>query len=100
MLYYKVAFYQGILFCMPTPLSSLSFHSPQGFTRPKVLVLLPTRNLAFKLVRRLVGLATREARTDSVQGKERFVEQFTDPEVSVGDRKEGGRAVDSLHPVG
>ncbi|GIL79277.1 hypothetical protein Vretimale_16454 [Volvox reticuliferus] len=52
----------------------------QGFTRPKVLVLLPQRNCAFRAVRRLVALAVRETRSDSVQGKERFVEQFTDPE--------------------
>jgi len=53
----------------------------QGFTRPKVLILVPQRNLAFKLVVRLVALAMKETRADSVQGKERFVEQFTDPEV-------------------
>ena len=53
----------------------------QGFTRPKVLILLPQRNLAFKLVRRLVALAMRETRGDTVQGKEKFVEQFTNPEV-------------------
>ncbi len=55
--------------------------SLQGFTRPKVLLLLPQRNLAFKCVLRLVRLAMRETRADSVTGKERFVEQFTDPEV-------------------
>ena len=55
----------------------------QGYTRPKVLIMLPTRNLAFKLVRRLVALAMRETRGDTVQGKEKFVEQFTNPEVSV-----------------
>ena len=45
-------------------------------------MLLPTRNLAFKLVRRLVALAMKETRGDTVQGKEKFVEQFTNPEVS------------------
>lgn len=39
----------------------------QGFTRPKVLLLLPQRNLAFRAVRRLVALAIRETRSDSVQ---------------------------------
>jgi hypothetical protein len=39
----------------------------QGFTRPKVLILLPQRNLAFRLVLRLVRLAMRETRADSVQ---------------------------------
>ncbi|GFR41586.1 hypothetical protein Agub_g2307, partial [Astrephomene gubernaculifera] len=52
----------------------------QGFTRPKVLMLLPQRNFAFRAVRRLVALALRETRSDSVQGKEKFVEQFTDPD--------------------
>ena len=44
---------------------------------------MPQRNLAYKLVVRLVALAMKETRADSVQGKERFVEQFTDPEVRV-----------------
>jgi U3 small nucleolar RNA-associated protein 25 len=51
----------------------------QGFSRPKVLLLLPTRALAFRVVRRLAALAQRETRADSVTGKERFLEQFTDP---------------------
>jgi U3 small nucleolar RNA-associated protein 25 len=52
----------------------------QGFSRPKVLLLLPTRALAFRVVRRLVSLAQRETRADSVTGKEKFLEQFTDPQ--------------------
>ena len=48
----------------------------QGFVRAKVLLLLPMRNMAFKVVRRLVALAQKETRVDSVQGKEKFVEQF------------------------
>ncbi len=40
---------------------------PQGFTRPKVLILLPMRNVAFNVVRRLVALAQRGTRADSVQ---------------------------------
>jgi len=63
----------------------------QGFTRPKVLILLPQRNLAFKLVVRLVALAMKETRADSVQGKERFVEQFTDPEAEEENMDEGTR---------
>lgn len=39
----------------------------QGFTRPKVLILLPQRNFAFRAVRRLVALAIKETRSDSVQ---------------------------------
>ncbi|GIL58206.1 hypothetical protein Vafri_13325 [Volvox africanus] len=59
----------------------------QGFTRPKVLLLLPQRNCAFRAVRRLVALAIKETRSDSVQGKQRFVEQFMDPEE--GEQAEG-----------
>jgi hypothetical protein len=39
----------------------------QGFTRPKVLLLLPMRNMAYQVVKRLVALAQRETRADSVQ---------------------------------
>jgi hypothetical protein len=39
----------------------------QGFTRPKALILLPMRNMAFAVVRRLVALAQKETRADSVQ---------------------------------
>jgi hypothetical protein len=39
----------------------------QGFTRPKALLLLPLRSMAFRWVTRLVGLAQRETRADSVQ---------------------------------
>lgn len=39
----------------------------QGFTRPKVLLLLPMRNMAFQVVKRLVALAQKETRADSVQ---------------------------------
>ena len=78
----------------PGPLLNPSPPPPllQGFTRPKVLILLPQRNLAFKLVRRLVALAMRETRGDTVQGKEKFVEQFTNPEVGeyVYEREVGG----------
>eukprot|EP00879_Flechtneria_rotunda_P022341 GHRR01023572.1.p1 GENE.GHRR01023572.1~~GHRR01023572.1.p1 ORF type:complete len:348 (+),score=146.78 GHRR01023572.1:747-1790(+) len=38
----------------------------QGFTRAKALILLPMRNMAFNLVRRLVALAQKETRADSV----------------------------------
>ncbi|WIA34691.1 hypothetical protein OEZ86_013004 [Tetradesmus obliquus] len=48
----------------------------QGFTRPKALILLPMRNMAYDLVRRLAALAQKETRADSVQGKEKFLEQF------------------------
>ena len=59
----------------------------QGFTRPKVLFLLPMRNTAFKLVSRLLALALRETRTDSIQNKQRFLEEF-----GAGDDEEGEEA--------
>ncbi|KAK9823260.1 hypothetical protein WJX72_001434 [[Myrmecia] bisecta] len=48
----------------------------QGFTRPKVLLLLPMRNSALRVVSRLVQLAQKETRADSVQNKQRFLEEF------------------------
>jgi U3 small nucleolar RNA-associated protein 25 len=39
----------------------------QGFTRPKVLLLLPMRNTAYAVIKRLVALAMKETRADSVQ---------------------------------
>lgn len=48
----------------------------QGFARPKVLFLTPMRNSAYHLVMRLLALALRETRTDSIQRKERFQDEF------------------------
>lgn len=48
----------------------------QGFVRPKVLILLPFRNLAYTLVNRLIALAITQTRTDTVQNKERFLSDF------------------------
>jgi U3 small nucleolar RNA-associated protein 25 len=48
----------------------------QGFTRPKVLFLLPMRSTAMRVVSRLLKLAIRETRVDSIQNKERFLEEF------------------------
>jgi Utp25, U3 small nucleolar RNA-associated SSU processome protein 25 len=42
----------------------------QGFTRPKALILLPMRNSAYRVVRRLTALAQRETRADSVQARQ------------------------------
>ncbi|KAL4425892.1 hypothetical protein ABPG75_009908 [Micractinium tetrahymenae] len=50
----------------------------QGFTRAKVLLLLPQRNLALRCVSRLLALAVRETRTDTIQNKQRFLEEFGD----------------------
>ena len=61
----------------------------QGFTRPKVLILLPMRNTALRVVSRLLALALRETRTDSIQKKHRFLEEFgVDDEDDEGE--EGG----------
>eukprot|EP00798_Chlamydomonas_sp_ICE-L_P009960 gene9960-7836_t len=60
----------------------------QGFTRPKILLLLPQRNLAFKAIMRLVALAMKETRADTVQGKEKFVDQFTDPQADPEDEND------------
>ncbi|EWC45715.1 hypothetical protein DRE_05052 [Drechslerella stenobrocha 248] len=44
----------------------------QGFTRPKILFILPTRNSCYELVNIIVHLAGRE----SQENKARFVEEF------------------------
>eukprot|EP00884_Botryococcus_braunii_P006841 jgi/Botrbrau1/16158/Bobra.0309s0007.1 len=51
----------------------------QGFTRPRVLILLPTRNLALRVVLRLCELAQRETRADSIQQKDRLLREFNPP---------------------
>jgi len=53
---------------LPGPVGSVGdVPRDQGFTRPKVLLLLPMRNSAYQVVKRLVALAQRETRADSVQ---------------------------------
>ena len=42
----------------------------------QVLLLLPMRNVAYKVVSRLLVLAQKETRKDSIQGKARFLEDF------------------------
>lgn len=69
--------------------SGLSELSPQGFTRPKVLLLLPQRNFAYRAIVRLVRLAMAETRADSVQGKAKFVEQFGDMNPEDEDEMDG-----------
>lgn len=46
----------------------------QGYTRPRVLILLPTRNAAWEVVNKLVNLSGIE----TVESKKRFREQFYD----------------------
>lgn len=48
----------------------------QGFVRPSVLILLPTRGVARRWVRRLVQLAVPRERVASVQGRDRFERDF------------------------
>ncbi|KAH3666088.1 hypothetical protein OGAPHI_004277 [Ogataea philodendri] len=46
----------------------------QGYTRPKVLILLPTRNFAWEVVNKLIDLSS----PDSVEYKSRFKDQYYD----------------------
>lgn len=48
----------------------------QGFVRPSVLILLPTRGVARRWVRRLVQLAVPRERVATVQGRDRFERDF------------------------
>lgn len=48
----------------------------QGFTRAKALILAPTRARAHAIVRRLWSLAQAETRSDCIQHKERFLDEF------------------------
>lgn len=65
-------------------------HSYAGDARAQVLILLPFRNAALRVVLRLAALAQAETRTDSVQHKDRFVCEFGDedaaPQVRPSDR--------------
>lgn len=47
-----------------------------GFTCWQVLILLPLRSTALRVVSRLLELAQKETRTDSIQNKQRFLEDF------------------------
>lgn len=46
----------------------------QGYTRPKILILLPTRNYAYKLVNKLINLCNFE----KIENKSKFNNQFFD----------------------
>eukprot|EP00850_Spirogloea_muscicola_P019980 SM000203S06156 [mRNA] locus=s203:172171:178779:- [translate_table: standard] len=52
----------------------------QGFTRPKVLILLPFRSLALKLIERFVEIAPPSQKT-TVEEKDRFFDDFGVEEV-------------------
>jgi hypothetical protein len=42
----------------------------------QVLLLLPQRNLALRVVRRLLELAVKETRSDTIKHKQRFLDEF------------------------
>ena len=67
------------------------FHArAQGFTRPKVLLLLPTRHRAFRAVQRLLKLApAAQGRADSVVNWDRFQSEFG-PDDDDDSEEEGG----------
>lgn len=69
-----------------------SIPSDQGFTSPKVLLLLPQRNLALRVVSRLVQLAIRETHKDTIKNKQRFIDDFSLEESN--DEAEGRRKVE------
>ena len=50
--------------------------------RMQVLLVLPLRNLARRAVLRLCQLAQEETRSDSIQGKARFLEEYADEPLS------------------
>lgn len=55
----------------------------------QVLLLLPMRNAAFKAVLCLLKLAQKETRSDSVQNKARFLEEFGPLEEEQEERRPG-----------
>ncbi|KDD75620.1 DUF1253 hypothetical protein, partial [Helicosporidium sp. ATCC 50920] len=68
----------------------------QGLTQATVLLLLPMRADALRWTRRLWELAVAETRTDSIKGKERFLEEFGSEE-GEAEAEEGLRS--SLKPL-
>ncbi|EOA37780.1 hypothetical protein CARUB_v10012647mg [Capsella rubella] len=54
----------------------------QGFTRPKVLILLPLRSIAFRVVKRLIQL-TPESQRGTVEHLDRFNNEFGSEEGTV-----------------
>ncbi|KAL3155972.1 hypothetical protein ABBQ32_012964 [Trebouxia sp. C0010 RCD-2024] len=73
----------------------------QGFTRPKVLILLPMRNMALKCILRLLQLTQKETRADSIQGKQRLLEDFGPGEDAdeEEERTERGKRVKQQQPA-
>ncbi|DBA80702.1 TPA: hypothetical protein ACH3X1_007943 [Trebouxia sp. C0004] len=79
------------------------FEAPrdQGFTRPKVLILLPMRNMALKTILRLLQFTQKETRADSIQGKHRFLEDFGPGQDGVDEEEltERGKRVKQQQPA-
>ncbi|KEH37417.1 putative digestive organ expansion factor, predicted [Medicago truncatula] len=67
----------------------------QGFTRPKVLILLPFANIAYRVVKRLIQL-TPSAYKVNVEHMDRFSAKFGDEE-DKGD-KENGEELENAYP--
>lgn len=69
----------------------------QGFTRPKVLLLLPSRSAALRVVERLLAIAPASQQM-SVEHKDRFFEDFgveeEEDEDEVEGKKSGGKPAD------
>jgi hypothetical protein len=55
------------------------------FISCQVLILLPLRSTALRVVSRLLELAQKETRTDSIQNKQRFLEEFGDADSEEAD---------------
>jgi U3 small nucleolar RNA-associated protein 25 len=56
----------------------------------QVLILLPLRSVALRVVSRLLELAQKENRADSIQNKQRFLEDFGTAETDDEDDQDGG----------
>lgn len=60
----------------------------QGFTRPKVLILLPTRNAAYEVVELLIKLSGCEQQENKKRFKEQFYQPGGPPETKPADFRE------------
>ncbi|CAG9462688.1 unnamed protein product [Pedinophyceae sp. YPF-701] len=59
-----------------------------GFVRPRVLLLVPFRSIALRVVLRLASVLQRETRADSIQGREKLIREFA---LQSGDAAEPSR---------
>lgn len=57
----------------------------QGFTRPKVLILLPTRNAAYEVVEQMIKLSGSEQQENRKKFKAQFFEEGQPPETKPDD---------------